>query len=128
MWRHYNLLEADTYTKYITYVDRFKEVFQTPDLKLFLYIQSYGNESIEEMVDFNEYLLDSITNYRFICIKCSTVKEKTFEFRCSYDKDNLYIYDLEVSAYKDEIEEDDLKKIKSVMDVFLLEPKYISPV
>ena len=128
MWRHYNLLEEEQYLKYTKYVNRFKEVIQTQpqpqpqltDLKVFLFIQYYDNDSIEEMVDLNEYLLENVTNYRFICIKCRKVEHKTFEFCRSYEKDNLYIYDLEIYTYRDEIEENELNIIKREIDTFLV--------
>jgi len=32
------------------------------------------------------------------------VQNKTFDFNCSYNKENLYIYDLEIYTYEDNIE------------------------
>lgn len=120
MWRHYNLLEEEQFLKYTKYVKRFKEAVKSTDLNVFLYIQYYDNDSIEEMVDFNEYLLHNVTNYRFICIKCCKVEHKTFEFRRSYEKGHLYIYDLEIYTYRDDLEENELNRIKREIDTFLV--------
>ena len=38
---------------------------------------------------------------------------------CSYNNNNLYIYDLEIYRYEDEIEENNLEKIKKEIDSFL---------
>jgi hypothetical protein len=119
MWRHYNLVEEELYIKYIKYVERFKELIKSNKLKIFLFIQYYDNNNIEEIELFNEYLKNNITNYKFICIKCSKVNNKTFDFKCSYNKNNLYIYDLEIFRYQDYIEESDLLKIKKEIDTFL---------
>jgi hypothetical protein len=119
MWRHYNLLEEEQFTKYKKYINRFKETIKSTDLKIFLFIQYYDNNCIEEIVNFNDYLMQNIINYKFICIKCFKVQNKTFDFNCSYNKENLYIYDLEIYTYEDNIEENDLTKIKKVIDSFV---------
>ena len=119
MWRHYNLLEEEQYIKYNKYVNRFRETIKSTDLKIFIFIQYYDNNCIDEIVSFNDYLLQNIINYKFICIKCFKVKDKTFDFMCSYNNNNLYIYDLEIYRYEDEIEENNLEKIKKEIDSFL---------
>jgi hypothetical protein len=37
MWNHYNLLEDEQYNKYMKYVDRFKTIFKSDELKFFIY-------------------------------------------------------------------------------------------
>jgi len=95
MWRHYNLLEEEQFNKYSKYVNRFREAIIAPELKIFLFIQYYDNNCTEEITRFNTFLTHHIINYKFICIKCFKVKNKTFHFIRSYEKENLYIYDLE---------------------------------
>ena len=115
MWNHYNLLEDEQYIKYIKYIDRFNNVLQMDDLKIFLYIQYYNN-SIDEIVDFNNYLIQNIKNYKLLCIKCNKVDSKTDLFMCSYNDNNLYIYELEIDKYQDDMEDIHLDKIKIIID------------
>ena len=123
MWNHYNLLEDEQFLKYKKYVNRFQEMLQSKELKIFLFIQYYDNDCIEEIIDFNEYLSKNIINYKMICIKCKKVDNKTQEFYCSYNTNNLHIYDLEIYNYQDTIEDEDVVKIKMEIDSFL---KYVS--
>ena len=115
MWNHYNLLEDEQYTKYKKYIDRFNNVLQIDDLKIFLYIQYY-NHPIDEILDFNNYIMTRITNYKLLCIKCNKVDTKTDLFVCSYNHNNVYIYELEIDTYQDDMEDIHLDKIKIIID------------
>jgi hypothetical protein len=124
MWNHYNLLEDEQYNKYMKYVDRFKTIFESDELKFFIYIQYY-DDTIREIIDFNDYLMETITNYKLFCIKCiKTNKKRKDHFYCSYEKDNLHIYDLEIEKYEDNINTEDLDKIKIAINN-LISPKNI---
>lgn len=119
MWRHYNLLEEEQYSKYQKYVNRFRDTIKSEEFKIFLYIQYYDNNCLEEIFNFNDFLQKTVSNYKFVCIKCKKVEIKTTDFVCSYNNKNLHIYDLEVCKYEDELEEKDLEKIKAEMEALI---------
>jgi len=115
MWNHYNLLDEEQYNKYIKYVSRFKSMIQSEDLKIFLYVQYY-DDTINEIIEFNNYINETIKNYKLLCINCKKVNIKTNNLICSYNDNNLYIYDLEIEIYKNNLEEYDLEEIKQVIN------------
>jgi hypothetical protein len=89
-----------------------------------VYIQYYY-DTIREIIDFNDYLMETITNYKLFCIKCiKTNKKRKDHFYCSYEKDNIHIYDLEIEKYEDNINTEDLDKIKIAINN-LISPKNI---
>jgi hypothetical protein len=119
MWSHYNLLEEENYNKYVKYVERFKNVIHSRDKKIFLYIQYY-DESLLDVFDFNEYLNNTIINYKLICIHCKKVSEKNNEtIILSYDKNDLLIYNIEIEKYSDTLEDKYLEHLKKIIDAFI---------
>jgi hypothetical protein len=123
MWNHYNLLEEEQYAKYFKYVERFRTMLNSTDLKIFFYIQYY-DDNTEEIIDFNHYLSNNIKNYKFVCIHCKKSQEEEEEKKlfCYYNKNNLYIYNLLIKNYQDNIDLLDAEKIKteihSIIDEF----------
>jgi len=111
MWNHYNLLEEEQYEKYFKYIERFRTILNSESIKIFFYIQYY-DDSIEEIIDFNDYLSNNIINYKFVCIHCKKSEEEK-KFFCYYNKNNLYIYNLCINNYQDNIELIDVDKIKN---------------
>ena len=142
MWNHYNLLEEDQYVKYVKYIERFKNMFYSKELKIFMYIQYYSDEitdetsndsskeygnNVDDVVDFNNYINNIITNYKFICIRCKKTNENVMDnLNRSYYKDNLYIYDLKIEKWEDDIVQEDCEKIKVVINSIILESQFDS--
>jgi hypothetical protein len=120
MWNHYNLLEEDEYAKYEKYVNRFQIVTSGKDFKIFFYIQYY-DDTISDVIDLNDYLMTIMTNYKFVCIHCKKIDKERIpsDLVCSYDKNNLYIYDLEIEKYQDNLEKEALQQIKIELDAII---------
>ena len=120
MWNHYNLLEEEQYTKYEKYVKRFQTMTRCSHLKIFLYIQYYEN-NIFDVIDLNDYLLNTMTNYQLVCIHCKKVDKERIngDLVCSYNKNNLYIYDLEIEKYQDNLEKEALQQIRTALDAII---------
>jgi hypothetical protein len=146
MWNHYNLLEDEQYVKYVKYIERFKTMFYSKEFKIFVYIQYYSYDScddeetfdketcddneygkdVDDVIDFNNYINNTITNYKFICIRCKKTNEKaTDNLHFSYYKDNLYIYDLEIEKWEDNIIQEDCEKIKVLINNIILESQKV---
>ena len=111
MWNHYNLLEEEQYNKYKKYIERFQTMFLSEERKLFIYTQYYDN-TIEEVIDFNEYLNGATSNYVLVCIRCIKVSHPTETINCSFIHKNLYIFDIEIDKWEDTIPKSKLVFIK----------------
>lgn len=111
MWNHYNLLEEEQYNKYDKYVERFKSVYCSSEFKIFMYVHYY-EDAIDEIIEFNNYLNQHVQNYTFFCINCKKVPNPSKDILCSYDKDNLYICDVDIEKWEDDIPLSSLDSIK----------------
>jgi hypothetical protein len=120
MWSHYNLLEEEQYVKYEKYVKRFQSMTKSNHLKIFLYIQYY-DDTISDVIDLNNYLSNIIKNYKFVCIHCKKVNKEIINntLVCTYNINNLYIYDLEIENYQDNLEQSALQQIKKELDIII---------
>jgi hypothetical protein len=118
MWNHYNLLEEEQYVKYVKYVERFRQMINSTDLKIFLYIHYY-DDTLFDVFDFNEYLMNQITNYKFICIHCKKVEVKNnYSERgiCCYKENNLHIYNIEIEKFHDTLDDESIDFIKKIIN------------
>jgi hypothetical protein len=111
MWNHYNLLEVEQYNKYKKYVERFQSMFSSVEMKLFIYVQYY-DDAIDEVIDFNNYLFESIHNYVFVCIRCIKATHPTDIINVSYNHKNLSIFDIEIDKWDAQIPKSHLFGIK----------------
>ena len=115
MWNHYNLLDTEQYDKYFKYVERFKTMVEADSKKLFIYVLYY-NSNINDVIEFNDYLYEHVRNYNFLCINCIKVSLPRVDITCSYEKKNLYVYDVDIDKWEDKIPMPILTKIKAVID------------
>jgi hypothetical protein len=122
MWNHYNLLEEENYTKYLKYVNRFQTMLTSSAIKVFMYIQYYDT-TLDEVIDFNTYLQDHIKDYVLICIHCKKTEHPSSTLLPSYEKDNLYVYDLEIDKWEDELPLSALEDIKKKILIHITSEK-----
>jgi hypothetical protein len=119
MFNHHNPLNEKDYEYFTRCVDRFKNLLQTKESKLFILMYVNMNHSeIEESIKFNKILSNFTSNYKLLIIHHEVNANRKYIFE---KKDNihiLYLYTLSESDGKEFKNEDDNLFLDSIINTY----------